>query len=157
MEPAAVPAECLEQGVRADDVAADERPRVVQRVVDVGLGREVHDEVGAGDHAVDQVGVADVSVHELDLVGHRRERRTVTRVGQRVKHPYLVLRVVPDGVVHEVRTDEPGPAGNKHPCHGSVSCRYAFATAGKARRSASRQSPIGAIPAVCQAAWPSTL
>jgi hypothetical protein len=32
--------------------------------------------------------------------------------------------MISDGVVNEVRTDESRPAGNKHPCHGSVSYGY---------------------------------
>lgn len=57
----------LEQHVRAEDVVLRELERVTEGVVDVGLGREVHDRVDLLrlQHEVHQVGAADVALHEL--------------------------------------------------------------------------------------------
>jgi hypothetical protein len=73
VQPHVVHADCLQESVGTDDVGLHERPRVVQGVVVVRLGREVDDDVGAGHQSVDQVGVGDVPVDELDVVGDRRE------------------------------------------------------------------------------------
>ena len=62
--PNAVPARCLQQRVRADQVRRDEHRRVTQRVVIVGFGRKVHDEVLAAYQFVNQAGVADVALDE---------------------------------------------------------------------------------------------
>ena len=69
-----VPAGGLEQGEGADEVGAHERARVVERVVVVRLGREVHDDVGVGDEPVDERGVGDVALDEGDPVHRTVER-----------------------------------------------------------------------------------
>ena len=69
-----VPAHRFQQGERADDVGAQERLGVGQRVVDVRLGGEVRDRVGLGDQLLDELGVADVAVDQADVVGDRRQR-----------------------------------------------------------------------------------
>ena len=56
----------LEDLVGADQVRLHERPRRVQRVVVVGLGREVHDGVTVGDGRVDPLLVADVGLDQRD-------------------------------------------------------------------------------------------
>jgi hypothetical protein len=124
----AVLADGLEDRVRADQVGADERLRVVERVVHVGLGREVHDGVALGDELVHEVGVADVAVHELDLVGDRLQALLVAGVGQGVQHDHLELGVVAHRVMDEVRADEAGGAGRKqlHDASTSRWVKWAF-------------------------------
>ena len=68
MQPHAVPPHRLQHGERADHVAAQERFGVVQRVVDVRLRREVHDDVGVGHQRRHQVGVGDVTFDHSDRV-----------------------------------------------------------------------------------------
>ena len=64
----AVPADGLQQRVGADQVGVDERRRVAQRVVVVGLGREMHHEVMVAHQLVDQAGVADVALNEGEAI-----------------------------------------------------------------------------------------
>ena len=73
----AVPADRLQQRVGADEVGGQERRRVAQRVVVVGLGREVHHLIVGGHQIVDQIGVTDVTQHEAEapLGQARRGRR----------------------------------------------------------------------------------
>jgi len=107
-------ADRFEQSVGADDVGLHERPRVVQGVVVVRLGREVDDGVGARDQPVDQVGVGDVPVDELDLVGDRSQVLPRTGVGQRVEDGDLPVGTGRPGAQDEVGADEPRPAGDEH-------------------------------------------
>ena len=66
MQPNTVRAHRFEYRERADDVGAQERLGVGQRIVDVGLGGEVHDGVGLGDQLVHQFGVGDVALNQPD-------------------------------------------------------------------------------------------
>ena len=65
----AVPPAGLDEGVGALDVGPQERARVGDGVVVVGLGGVVDHGVGLGHEAVDERGVADVARDELDAVG----------------------------------------------------------------------------------------
>jgi hypothetical protein len=115
-------ADRLEEPVGADDVGLHERPRVVQGVVVVRLGREVDDGVGPGHQPVDQIGVGDAPVDEPDLVGDRSEVLHRTRVGQGVDHGDLPVRAGRPGALDEVGADEPCAAGDEH-LHESFSLR----------------------------------
>ena len=68
-----VPPRGLEQREGADQVGAHEGAGVLERVVVVRLGREVHHDVGVGDEPVDQRGVRDVPLDEGDPL-HRARR-----------------------------------------------------------------------------------
>jgi len=103
----------LQQRERADQVGLDEGGGVVQRVVVVGFGGEVHDDVGVGDEPVDEVGVTHVADHERDTVGRQPlERRLVSRVGEGVENDDPMLRVI-EKVPNEVSADESGAAGHE--------------------------------------------
>lgn len=124
----AVRACCLQQRERAHDVGLQERIRVVQRVVVVRLGGIVDDRVGGPPHQlVDQSRVGDVAANEGHAVVRQTlERREVAGVGQFVQHGDVMIGVV-DDVVHEVRADEAGTAGDQQPHHrprSSRSSRY---------------------------------
>ena len=107
----AVLADCLQQAEGALDVRAQERLRVGDGVVVVGLGGVVHDGVVARDQSVQQLGVADVAHDELHSVGGQtRDVLGVARVGQLVQDGDMHLRVVVDHVVHEVAADEAAAA-----------------------------------------------
>ena len=86
MQPHAVLAHRLQHRERADDVGAQERLGVGQRVVDVRLGGEVHDGVGLGDQLGHQFGVGDVALDQSDVVLDRGQRLAATRIGERVEH-----------------------------------------------------------------------
>ena len=109
----AVLAHGLEQTERAFHVRLQERFRVRDRIVVMGLGRVVHDRVVARHDLVEQLGVADVAMHELDTVlGKARDILDVARIGQGIQHGHMHVRMVVDHVMHEIRTDETTATGH---------------------------------------------
>lgn len=109
----AVPAHGLEQTERAFHVRPQERFRVRDRIVVMGLGRVVHDRVVARHDPVEQLGVADVAMHELDTVlGKARDVLDVARISQSVQHGHVHVRVMVDHVMHEIRPDETTATGH---------------------------------------------
>ena len=109
----AVFAHGLEQTERAFHVRSQERFRVRDRIVVMGLGRVVHDRVVARHDPVEQLGVADVAVHELDtILRQTRDILDVARIGQGIQHGHMHVRMVVDHVMHEIRTDETTATGH---------------------------------------------
>ena len=109
----AVPAARLDEGVGALDVGLEERARVGDGVVVVGLGGVVDHGVGPGHEAVDERGVADVAHDELDAVGGEPgDVLGVARVGQLVEHGDVDAGVLAHDVVDEVGADEAAAAGD---------------------------------------------
>ena len=109
----AVPAHGLEQTERAFHVRPQERFRVRDRIVVMGLGRVMHDRVVARHDPVEQLGVADVAMHELDTVlGKARDVLDVARISQSVQHGHVHVRVMVDHVMHEIRPDETTATGH---------------------------------------------
>ena len=109
----AVPPAGLDEGVGALDVGAQERARVGDGVVVVGLCGVVDDGVGPRDQAVDERGVADVAHDELDAVrGQPRDVVGVAGVGQLVEHGDVDAGVLAHDVVDEVGADEAAAAGD---------------------------------------------
>ena len=109
----AVPAHGLEQTERAFHVRPQERFRVRDRIVVMGLGRVVHDRVVARHDPVEQLGVADVAVHELDtILRQARDILDVARIGQGIQHGHMHVRMVVDHVMHEIRPDETTATGH---------------------------------------------
>lgn len=109
----AVLAHGLEQAERALYVRLQERFRIRDRIVVVGLGRVVHDRVVARHDLVEQLGVADVAMHELDTVlGKARDVLDVARISQSVQHGHVHVRVMVDHVMHEIRPDETTATGH---------------------------------------------
>ena len=107
----AVFADGLQQAEGALDVGAQERLRIGDGVIVVGLGGVVHDRVVARHQLIEQRGVADVAHDELHAV--RRQPRDVlgvAGVGQLVQDGDVDLRVVVDHVVYEVAADEAAAA-----------------------------------------------
>ena len=103
----------LEQAERALHVRPQERLRVRDRIVVMGLGRVVHDRVVARHDPVEQLGVADVAVHELDtILRQTRDILDVARIGQGIQHGHMHVRMVVDHVMHEIRTDETTATGH---------------------------------------------
>ena len=109
----AVPAHGLEQTERAFHVRPQERFRVRDRIVVMGLGRVMHDRVVARHDPVEQLGVADVAMHELDtILRQARDILDVARIGQGVQHGHVHVRVMVDHVMHEIRPDETTATGH---------------------------------------------
>ena len=107
----AVFADGLQQAEGSLDVGAQERLRVGDGVVVVGLRGIVDDRVVAGDDPIEQLRVADVAHDELHAA--RRQPRDVlgvAGVGQLVQDGDVDARVVVDHVVHEVAADEAAAA-----------------------------------------------
>ena len=59
--------------------------------------------------------VADVAVHEAEFGAccGRREVREIPGIGQRVEHHHPIAGVMAQPVVHEIRADEAGAAGDQ--------------------------------------------
>ena len=107
----AVSADGLQQAEGALHVGAEERLRVGDGVVVVGLGGVVHDGVVARDDLLEKLGVADVAHDELHAVGGQaRDVLGVAGVGQLVQDGDVHLGVVVDHVVHEVAADKAAAA-----------------------------------------------
>ena len=103
----------LDEGVGALDVGLQERARVGDGVVVVGLGGVVDHGVGPGHEAVDQRGVADVAHDELDAVGGQPgDVVGVAGVGELVQHGDVHAGVLAHDVVDEVGADEAAAAGD---------------------------------------------
>lgn len=103
----------LDEGVGALDVGLEERARVGDGVVVVGLGGVVDHGVGPGHEAVDERGVADVAHDELDSVrGQARDVVGVAGVGQLVEDGDMDAGVLAHDVVDEVGADEAAAAGD---------------------------------------------
>ena len=103
----------LDQRVGALDVGLEERARVGDGVVVVGLGGVVDHGVGPGHEAVDERGVADVAHDELDSVrGQARDVVGVAGVGQLVEDGDTDAGVLAHDVVDEVGADEAAAAGD---------------------------------------------
>ena len=108
-----MPAAGLDEGVGALDVGAQERARVRDGVVVVGLGGVVDHGVGPRHEAVDERGVADVADDELDAVRWEPgDVLGVAGVGQLVEHGHVDARVLAHDVVDEVGADEAAAAGD---------------------------------------------
>jgi hypothetical protein len=107
----------LEEDERADEVGPYERRRVVERVVVVGLRRQVHDRVVGGDERLDRGGIGDVGDHQLHAVGREvGQRLGAGGVRQLVEHGDPGLGVLHE-VAHEVGADESGSTGHEHSVH----------------------------------------
>ena len=107
----AVLADGLQQAEGALDVGAQERLRVGDGVVVVGLGGVVHDDVVARHQPIQQFRVADVAHDELHAVGGQPgDVLGVAGVGQLVQDGDVDVRVVVHDVVHEVAADEAAAA-----------------------------------------------
>ena len=107
----AVLADGLEQAEGALDVGAEERLRIGDGVVVVGLGGVMDDRVVAGHEPVQQLGVADVAYDELHAVGGKPgDVLGVAGVGQLVQDGHVHVGVVVDHVVHKVAADEAAAA-----------------------------------------------
>ena len=107
----AILADGLQQAEGALHVGAQERLRVGDGVVVVGLRGIVDDRVVAGDDPIEQLRVADVAHDELHAArGQPRDVLGVAGVGQLVQDGDVDARVVVDHVVHEVAADEAAAA-----------------------------------------------
>ena len=108
--------------VGADDVGLDKGIRALDRAVHVRLGGKMHDGVEPllAQQPLDEGRIADVALHEAvfrTLCG-RGQIRDIAGIGQRVEHHHAIPRVPGQPVMHEIRADEAGAAGNEQSCHG---------------------------------------
>ena len=106
----------LEQHLRAAELRSPEIVRGQDRTIDVCLRCEVDDRLATAGGPRDVSRNRDVALMELDVVG---QVRTVARISELVEHCHAgrggagepAAEQRPD----EVRTDEPGAAGDKDP------------------------------------------
>ena len=108
----------FEQGEGSDQVGGNERRGVVERVVVVRLGREMHDEVAPSDETVDQFCVGDIPDDEPNLIGDDVQRRRVGGVGELVQDGDVDVGTGGQGAEYKVDADEAGAPGDQYP-HGA--------------------------------------
>jgi hypothetical protein len=108
-----VPARGLEQGLRAEDVGAEEAAGVEDGEAVVRLGGEVDDRVDAllGEEPLGGVKVADVADREPDA--ELVEVARIAGVGELVECDDVVVRMALEPPADEIRADEPGAAGDE--------------------------------------------
>ena len=97
----------LEQAERALHVRPQERLRIRDGIVVVGLGRVMHDRVMPRRDFVEQVSVADVAHDQLHtILGQARDVLRIARIGELVQHGHMHVRMMIHHVMHEIRPDE---------------------------------------------------
>ena len=168
--PVLLGADRLEEHVDADDAGAQERFRVEDRAVHVGLGGDVDHGVGFRHQPVDRVTVRDVAADEgiagglLGIGLHGREVGPVAGVGQLVEDRDPRAVAAGQDLPDKLRTDEPGTARDQETGAGGDAVRHAGSVGrgvGGASRPASwstsaisaARSSDGTVPASVQ--WPS--
>ena len=79
------------------------------------LGREVDDDLDVvlAQRRLRELAIADVTLDEDDPLLDRREALAVPRVREQVVDDDVVVGMPLEPVVHEVRADEPGSAGDE--------------------------------------------
>ena len=83
----------------------------------MALRRKVDDDIRLGDQAIHQLGIANIALHEVDLLAHSVEIMRVGSVCHLVDDRDLIFRLVMNGIMHEVRANEPRTTGDKQFCH----------------------------------------
>ena len=111
----AVLAHSLQQTERALHVRPQERFRISDRIVVVGLGRVMHDRVMPRHDFVEQIRIADIAHHELHTVLRQaRDVLRIARVRELVQHGHMHVRMVLHHVMHEIRTDKTTATGHNN-------------------------------------------
>ena len=103
----------LEQTERALHVRPQERLRIRDGIVVVGLGRVMHDRVMPRHDFVEQIRIANVAHHELHtILRQARDVLRIARVRELVQHGHMHVRMVLHHVMNEIRTDETTATGH---------------------------------------------
>lgn len=84
----------------------------------------MHHDVGFCHEFVHELGIADVASDKRDFVEHAGEVLGVPGVRQLVDHGNFILRSVLEGVVNEVRPDEPRTTRNEYLSHRCIIPRW---------------------------------
>jgi hypothetical protein len=113
------PTRGLEEKLRAEDVRPREETGIDHSEAVVGLRREVDDDVDLvlAQHVLDDIEVGNVRLDERNALLGAVEIGPVPRVCQEVERDERVAGMPLEPVVHEVRADEAGRAGDEDP-HG---------------------------------------
>ena len=91
MQPHAVASHRFQDGEGPDHVGVQKRLRIVQRVVHVAFGGEMHDRVRLGHQRGNQLGVGDVAHNQPDGAFDIGQRLAPPGVGQGVEHRHGVF------------------------------------------------------------------
>ena len=99
-----------------DDISLEEDRRIFYRSVDVGLGREVHDDVWLLilEQLIDAVSVPYIQFKKfkLRIIHDRFKCREVPGIRQRIYTQDLILRMLFPLIENEITSDKSGTAGN---------------------------------------------
>ena len=115
----------VHQRLGAQNIRAQEQPRILHRAIHVALRREVHQNIGMlllkellHRRPVGNIGLDEAEVFMLHgLV----QRRHVARIGQAVQTDNAVLRMILQLKINEIAADKAGAAGHddRHACSSS--------------------------------------
>src|SRR5262249_42310833 len=111
----------VQEDLCAEDVGADERPRVQDAAIDVALGREVQDRVDSPTHDVPHgaaVGHVALDKAVARLAGKVGQVGEVAGVGEGVEMDDRVVGLGGQDMADEVTADEAASAGDEDGGHG---------------------------------------
>ena len=115
---------------------------MLDRAIIMALRRQMQNEVNAFEGRADRGAITDVSPNEPEfgVMVEFRDGFAMARIGQRVEHHKLVVGVVRNPIVGEVRPDESGAAGEEylHTASDRRTRLLRFPSVGVRRRRASR-------------------
>jgi len=107
----------LQQIVRANNIRIDKRGGTGDRPIHVRLGRKMHDRVNVflTQECLNHVPIDDVAFHESIIIvaGHGLQAGKIARVRERIENDESILRVPGRPLLHEIRANESGAAGDE--------------------------------------------
>ena len=99
-----------------ENIRPQENFGIFDRAIDVAFRGKIHHHVGLSllEKVINRFSVADIDLveRELRVLERGRKRRHIARVSQTINADYLVLGVLFQHMVHEVRADKACSAGN---------------------------------------------
>jgi len=104
------------------DVREHEAARIVDRSVDVRLGRKIDDGVHVSHQVLNDRLVSDIPLkeHEPGVVREIRQVVHIAGIRERIEHDYAILGILAQHVATEIASDKTGPAGNQNRLHNPI-------------------------------------
>ena len=84
------------------------------------LRRKVDNDIRLGNQAIHQFGIANIALHEGNLLAHSIEVVRVCSICHLIDDSDFIFRLVMNGIMHEVRANEPRTTGDKQFCHSCI-------------------------------------
>ena len=112
----------VKKSLRANDIRHDKRCRILDRPVNMRLGREVYDSLNLLHEVLNKISVANIAFDKCQawIISHGREIFDISRVRQLVEHDEFILWMRGEDVVDEVCTNKTGSTGHEE-FHATIS------------------------------------